>query len=370
MMTLIALLLVLQDTPGAALQPYVDRREVAGAVVYVGSKDKTLSLEAVGFADVQAKIPMKPDTVVWIASQTKPITAAAVMMLVDEGRIALDDPLEKHLPEFKGLRLAVEEDAERTVLKKPARPPTIRDCLSHTSGLPFKSPMEVPTLDGLPLKDAVRSYAMMHLRTEPGTTYLYSNVGINAAGRIVEVVSGMPYERFMHDRLFGPLGMKDTTFWPDEAQVARLAKSYKPNAAKDGLEELKIVHLQYPLSDPRRHPMPGGGLFSTADDCARFLRMVMNGGTLDGRRYLSDAAVKEMTKRQTPESLKESYGLGWSVGPGTYGHGGAMATNMLVDEKKGLIFVFLVQHAGFPGDGKNAQAACRKAAEKLFGNPN
>ena len=132
---LVALLLLVQDTPGAALQPYVERKELAGAVVLVGSKDKTLSLEAAGFADVEAKIPMKPDAVVWIASQTKPITAAAVMMLVDEGKIALDDPVEKHLPEFKGQKLIVEETAERTVLKKPARPPTIRDCLSHTSGI-------------------------------------------------------------------------------------------------------------------------------------------------------------------------------------------------------------------------------------------
>lgn len=370
MTTLIALLLLLQDSPAAALQPYVERREFAGAVVYVGSRDKTLSLEAAGFADVEARAPMKTDAVFWIASQTKPITAAAVMMLVDEGKIALDDPVEKHLPEFKGLKVVAEEDAERTVLKKPVRPPTIRDCLSHTSGAAFKSPMETPTLDGLPLRDAVRSYAMMPLRNEPGTKYLYSNVGINTAGRIVEVVAGMPYERFMHDRLFGPLGMKDTTFWPDEAQVARLAKAYKPNASKDGLEETTIVHLAYPLSDPRRHPMPGGGLFSTAEDCARFLRMVMNGGTLDGRRYLSEAAVKEMTKRQTPESIKDSYGLGWSVGPGHYGHGGALSTNMVVDETKGLIFVFLVQHAGFPGDGKNAQAAARKAAEKLGAGSN
>ena len=366
-MTLLALLAVLvQDSPGAALRPYIERKEVAGAVVYVGSKDKTLSLEAVGFADVEAKTPMKTDALFWIASQSKHITAAAVLMLVDEGKIALDDPLEKHLPEFKGLKVAVEEDAEHALLKKPARLVTIRDVLSHTSGMAFSSPMEKPTLDALTLKDAVRSYAMMPLRFEPGTKYQYSNAGINTAARILEVVAGVSYERFMHDRLFGPLGMKDTTFWPDDEQVARLAKAYKPNAAKDGLEETPISQLTYPLSLPHRQAMPAGGLFSTAVDCARFLRMVMNGGELDGRRYLSEAAVKEMTKRQTAETIKDSYGLGWSVGPGTYGHGGALATNMSVDEKRGLILVFLVQHAGFPGEGKNAQGAFRKAAEKLF----
>ena len=348
------LAILLQEPPAstsAALQPYVERRELAGAVALVASKDKILSLEAVGFQDVAAATPLKTDALFWIASQSKPITAAAVMMLVDEGKIALDDPVEKHLPEFKGQMVVVEQDAEHVLLRKPARPPTIRDCLTHTSGMAFSSPMEKPTLDALRLKDAVRSYAMMPLRSEPGAKYLYSNVGINTAARVLEVVAGVSYEAFMHDRLFGPLGMKDTTFWPDEAQVARLAKAYKPNAAKDGLEETTISQLTYPLTLPHRQPMPGGGLFSTAADCARFLQMVLNGGELEGRPYLSAEAVREMTKRQTPEALKDSYGLGWSVRDDGYGHGGALSTDMRVDAKRGLVMVYLVQHAGFPGDG-------------------
>ncbi|HEX7898905.1 MAG TPA: serine hydrolase domain-containing protein [Planctomycetota bacterium] len=371
-MILLLALLLLQEPPAstsAALKPYVERRELAGAVALVASKDKILSLEAVGFQDVAASIPLKTDAVFWIASQSKPITAAAVMMLVDEGKIALDDPVEKHLPEFKGQMVAVERDADHVLLRKPARPPTIRDCLNHTSGMKFSSPMEKPTLDGLSLKDAARSYAMMPLESEPGAKYQYSNAGINTAARILEVVAGVSYEAFMHDRLFAPLGMKDTTFWPDEGQLARLAKPYKPNAAKDGLEETTISQLTYPLHQPHRQPMPAGGLFSTASDCARFLRMVLHGGELEGRRYLSEAAVKEMTKRQTPEALKDSYGLGWSVGADGYGHGGALATDMRVDAKRGLVLVYLVQHAGFAGEGKNAQGAFRKTAERLFGGP-
>jgi CubicO group peptidase (beta-lactamase class C family) len=273
--------------------------------------------------------------------------------------------VEKYLPEFKGQWLIVEQDKDRLVLKKPPQPITVRHLLSHTSGLPFKSDMEKPTLDQLPLKDAVRSYAMTLLEAPPGTRYKYSNAGINTSGRIIEVVSGMPYEEFLDKRLFGPLGMKDTTFWPSEAQLKRLAKSYKASADKKGLEETTITQLTYPLSDRKRQPMPAGGLFSTADDVGRFCRMMANGGVFGGKQVLSGAAVKEMTRKQTGE-LKENYALGWQLGNGTFGHGGAYNTNMTVDAKRGLITVFLVQHANFPGDGGKSQAAFRKAAEQLF----
>jgi CubicO group peptidase (beta-lactamase class C family) len=355
-------------SPSAVLQPFVDAGTVAGAVTLVADKDKVLSLEAVGFADIAAKKPLKTDALFWIASQSKPITAAALMMLVDEGKVKLDDPVEKYLPEFKNLWLAVEQDKEHVLLKKPKRPITVRDILSHTSGMPFQSAMEVPTLDALPLRDAVRSYAMTPLQFEPGSKYQYSNAGINTAGRIIEVVSGMPYETFLDKRLFVPLGMKDTTFWPSEDQLTRLANSYKPNAAKTGLEATTVGQLQYPLNDHKRQPMPAGGLFATANDVGRFCQMMLNGGMCDGKRLLSEDAVKQMTSKQTGDAVKESYGLGWSTGDGTFGHGGAFATNMNVNTKRGLITVFLVQHAGFPGDGGKSLAAFQKAAEEGFGN--
>jgi CubicO group peptidase (beta-lactamase class C family) len=350
----------------ATLQPFVDRRCLAGAVILVATKDRVLALEAVGFADIAANRLMGTDALFWIASQSKPITAAALMMLVDEGKVKLDDPVEKYLPEFAGLWLAQEQDSKHLLLKKPQQRVTVRHLLSHTSGLPFRSALEQPTLDLLPLRVAVGSYAMTPLQSEPGARYQYSNAGINTAGRIIEAVSGTPYETFLERRLFQPLGMKDTTFWPSAGQLKRLAKSYRPNKTKDGLVETTVTQLKYPLSDRTRQPMPAGGLFSTAGDVARFCQMVLSGGTFAGKRYLSEGAVREMTSRQTG-AAKVGYGLGWATNNGVFGHGGAYATDMTIDTKRGLITVFLVQHAGFPGDGARSRAAFQKAAQERFG---
>ncbi len=352
----------------AAVQPFVDRHALAGAVMLVADKDRVLALEAVGFADIADHRPMKPDSLFWIASQSKPITAAALMMLVDEGKVKLDDPVEKYLPEFRGMWVATKIDNDHLQLSRPKNPPTVRNILSHTSGMPFRSRVEEPTLDLLTLREAVRSYALTPLDSEPGTKYAYSNAGINTAGRIIEVVSNMSYEDFMDRRLFGPLGMKDTTFWPSEEQLTRLAKSYRPNKDKTDLEEVKIGQLKYPLNDRKRQPMPAGGLFSTAADVGRFCQMVLNGGTFEGKRYLSEDAVRQMTSKQTGDNLKDNYGLGWSTGGGTPGHGGAHATNMTIDPKRGLVLVWMVQETGgFPKDGDKAQEVFRKTAEEKFG---
>jgi CubicO group peptidase (beta-lactamase class C family) len=352
----------------AVLQPFVDSHSLAGAVILVADKDKVLDIETIGFADVAAGRPMRPDSLFWIASQSKPITATALMILVDEGKVKLDEPVATYLPEFKDQWLTVERDKEYMALRKPDQPITVRNILSHTSGMPPRSALEKPTLDLLPLRVAVGSYAMTPLDFAPGSNYTYSNAGINTAGRIIEVTSGVPYEDFLQTRLFGPLGMKDTTFWPGDEQLERLAKSYKPNAEKNNLVETPIAQLKYPLSDRSRQPMPAGGLFSTAADLARFCQMILSGGVSGGKRYLSETAVKEMTTRQTSASLKQSYGLGWATGGGTFGHGGAYATNMTIDPKSGLITIFMVQHAGFPGEGKKSLSAFQRAAQDRFAN--
>jgi CubicO group peptidase (beta-lactamase class C family) len=207
---------------------------------------------------------------------------------------------------------------------------------------------------------------MTPLQFEPGSKYQYSNAGINTAGRIIEVVSGMPYEVFLEKRLFEPLGLKDTTFWPNDEQLARTAKSYKPSANKTDLEETTITQLKYPLSDRKRQPMPAGGLFSTAQDLGRFCQMMVNGGVFEGKRYLSQAAVKQMTTKQTGDAIPTGYGLGWATGGSTFGHGGAYATSMNIDAHRGLITVFLVQHAGFPDKGDKSQGEFRTAAEHWF----
>ena len=347
----------------SVLAPFVQREELAGAVALVANKDKVLNVTTVGFADIEAKKPMQADSVFWIASQSKGITATAVMMLVDEGKLSLDDPVEKYLPEFKDQQVAAGKD--KTVSR--ARSITIRDLLSHVSGLPFKSVEEQPTLDGLPLAAAVKIYAKAPLATQPGAKYQYSNAGINTAARVLEVVSGMAYEDFMDKRLFGPLGMKDTTFWPNAEQVSRLAKTYKPDASKKKLTLGGLGQLKSDLTDrTHRFPMPAGGLFSTAKDVSTFCRMLLNGGELDGRRYVSAAALKELSSRQTPKELKDSYGLGFAVGPDFFGHGGAQATGMEVRTKDGLVIVWMVQHQGFPGKGGQAQGEFKKWAAKEF----
>ena len=356
------------STSSSLLKPFVDKHELAGAVALVADKNKVLSVEAVGFADIAAGKVMRQDNIFWIASQTKPMTAVAVMMLVDEGKISLDDPIEKYLPEFRGQMVVAEKDNEHIVLRKPKHPITVRETLNHTSGLPFKSAIEEPTLDGLSLSSAVRSYAMTPLLSEPGTVYRYSNAGINTAARLIEIVGKVKYEDFMQQKLFDPLGMKDTTFWPNEAQSLRVAKSYRPDASKTNLAEFPISQLIHPLSDRvHRFPMPAGGLFSTAIDTSLFCRMLLNNGELDGKRYLSENAMRELSKRQTPPAMKESYGLGFSVSPDSYGHGGAQATNMEIRSGKGLVLVWMVQHGGFPGEGSKAQGAFKSWALDKFG---
>ncbi len=350
------------NTVVAALQPFVDHHELAGAVTLVADRDHVLDVSTVGFSDIASKQAMKPDAVFWIASMSKGITAAAFMMLVDEGKVNIDDPVEKYLPEFQG-QMVKQGDK----LVPPVHPITIRNILSHTSGLDFKSPIEQPTLDMLTLKDAAASHGKSALLFQPDSAYKYSNAGINTAGRIIEVVSGMKYEDFLQKRLFDPLGMKDTTFWPNDDQVRRLAKSYKPNAAKDNLEETTVTQCHYPLQDRARQPFPAGGLFSTAADVGVFCQMLLNGGMHKGQRLLSEKAFRELTSRQTAATLKESYGFGLQISPDGFGHGGAYATNMNIDTKHGLVTVFMVQHAGFPGKGKDALGAFKSAATAKFG---
>ncbi len=348
------------------VQPFVARGELAGAVLLAADAAGVCALETLGWADIEHHVPMAPDTLFWIASMSKPITGTAFMTLVDEGCVGLDDPVEQYLPEFAHQWLIVEEDDAHRVLRKPEHPITVREVLSHTSGLPFCSALETPTLDGLSLEVAVRSYGIAPLTFAPGTRYSYSNAGINTAGRIIEVVTGLAFEDFVEERLFRPLGLTDTTFWPSKAQLTRLAKSYRPNAAQSALEPFDIGQLRYPLDDRTRGIMPAGGYFSTAADMAILCRMILNGGALNGRRYLSDAALREMTRKQTGD-LPDGYGLGLAVDADSCGHGGAHATNMEVNWKHSLVTVYLIQHGGFLGESGTAHGLFKAAAEKAFG---
>ncbi len=349
------------------LQPYVDAHRLAGAVTLVADRDGLLDVTCVGNADVAAATPMRADALFWVASQTKPFTAAALMMLADEGKVNVDEPVEKYLPVFRGQMRMTSRGTEYALLTRPAHPVTVRNVLTHTSGLPFTSALE-SVLDALPLRVAVGSYAMTPLNFEPDTMYQYSNAGLNTAGRIVEVVSGMPYEDFVRTRILEPLGLRDTTFWPDAGQRARLATVYSHDKPDDPLRAVGINVLGTPLEDRQaRYAVPAAGLFSTAADCARFCRMILRGGELDGQRYLSEAAVRQMTTRQTPEKLPVSYGFGWSTDGERCGHSGAYQTDMGLDRERGLVYIFMVQQAGYKDDAERCKHEFWQAANARFG---
>lgn len=242
---------------------------------------------------------------------------------------------------FKELKVAQPDGT----LVAPSHPIKIREILSHTSGLRFLNSAEQKVIDRVPLKESIEHDLLEPLLFDPGSKYLYSNEGIDAAGRIIEIITNTPFDKFLQDRLFTPLGMLDTTFFPSNSQVQRLAKSYRTNAENGALEETKIPYLTYPLDGPSRLAAPGGGLFSTAKDVARFAQMLANGGTFEGKTYLSKSSHQQMTTKQTGDKLADKYGFGLTASDGSvFGHGGAFQTMMNVD--RGLVQVFLVQHTG------------------------
>lgn len=359
---------------GAAMDAMIAKHEVAGAVTAVVARDNVLHLESSGFADVAAKRPMTSDTLFWIASMTKPVTGVAILMLQDEGTLTVADPVAKYLPEFAALK---------TPSGKPANL-TITQILTHTSGLGEAGGPAAQ--QAKTLADLVPLWLAAPMQYEPGEKWKYTQSGINAAARIVEVVSGMTFDAFVQKRLFDPLGMTSTTFYPTDAQRARLATAYAKNKDTGALESVP------PRADfgPRDRPPQGnGGLYSTAPDYARFCRMLLNGGALDGRRYLSDAAMKFLTTPQTADLptgffQTDTYGnrganYGWGIAtcilraphegvaamlsPGTYGHGGAWGTQAWIDPVKGVAYVLMVQRANFPNsDASDVRRDFQQAA--------
>ena len=359
---------------GTAIQEMVTKNEVAGAVTVVVSRDKVLHLETSGFADVAAQRPMTPDTLFWIASMTKPITGTAILMLQDQGKLAVSDPVGKYIPEFANLM---------TPSGKPANL-TIAQVLTHTSGLGEAD--ATAARQAHTLADLVPLWLAAPMQYEPGTKWKYTQSGINAAARIVEVVSGMTFDVFLQQRLFDPLGMANTTFYPSEQARKKLATAYAKNKDSGLLEPVP----PRPEFGPRDRPPQGnGGLYSTPADYARFCQMLLNGGTLAGRRYLSPAAMKFLTKPQTGDLTTgffqgETYGnrgtnYGWGIGtcilraphegvaeklsPGTYGHGGAWGTQAWIDPVKGVAYVLMVQRSNFPNsDASELRREFQRAA--------
>jgi CubicO group peptidase (beta-lactamase class C family) len=352
----------------AAFRPYAEQFKIAGMIGIVADKTGTVHFKnLIGYADVEAKKSIAEDNVFWIASMSKMFAGASVMMLVDEGKVSLDDPVTKFIPQLGKWMVVEEKDAGHVLLKPPVRPVTIRHLLSHTSGLAGSSELQQVTgSDSTPLKARALSSVTGPLQSQPGEKYAYGNQGMNVAARVVEVVSGMPYEEFLQKRFFDPLGMTETTFWPSDAQVARLAGAYGPNRAKTGFAKGTVGFLTKPYGDrTHRYPEAGGGLFSTTHDIFRYGLMLANNGELDGKRYLSPAAMDELRKEQTGKT-KVNYSLGYHLRNGMFGHDGAYGTDLSVHPKTGLVAVFMVQCTS--GDQWAARDAFLKVATKIFPN--
>lgn len=351
----------------AALRPYLDSFRLAGFVSTIADRNgKVLRRNAAGYADIEEKKPITEENVFWVASMTKMFAGASVMMLVDEGKVRLDDPVTKFIPELGKWMVALESDADHVLLKPAVRPVTIRHLLSHTSGLTGLSELQRAVgADATTLRARALSSVTGPLQSQPGERYVYGNQGMNITSRVVEIVSGMPYEDFLKKRIFDPLGMTETTFWPTEAQVARLANAYGRNKDGTGCALGKIDFLTQPFGDrTHRFPEAGGGLFSTTHDILRYGMMLANNGELEGRRYLSPAAMGELRKEQTGET-KVNYSLGYHLRNGMFGHDGAYGTDLSVNPETGMIAIFMVQCTG--GDQWEARDLFLKTAAEVFG---
>jgi CubicO group peptidase (beta-lactamase class C family) len=333
------------------MQEMIQAKEIPGVVTLIANRDGVTHLKAVGKGGAAGAKPLRDDSIFWIASMTKPITGTAILMLQEEGKLSVDDLVAKYVPELAALK---------TPSGKPANL-TLKHLMTHTSGLPEASPGEARK--ARTLGDLIPSYLNKAMQFEPGAKWQYCQSGINTLGRIIEVVSGQPYEEFLATRLFEPLRMKDTTFYLRPNQLARFVSPVKRET--DGtLTETSIGLLQgKPATATDRYPAANGGLFSTAPDYARFARMILNGGSLDGKRYLRPESVRQMTTIHTGELTTgftpgNGWGLTWCVvrepqgvtamlSPGTYGHGGAYGTQVWIDPVKGVVVLLMVQRANF-----------------------
>jgi CubicO group peptidase (beta-lactamase class C family) len=331
---------------GPRMQSLIDQGKAAGIVTLLQHHGKVIHHDARGYLKLEDKTPMLPDTIFEIMSMTKPVTATAIVMLAEDGKLAISDPVERHLPEFRGQWVM---DGGKQV--KPARPITIRDLLTHSSGLAEYPP------DGMggirfyynmnrPLAEAVTMYSQMPLLFQPGTRFQYSNPGIATLGRLIEVLSGQAYEQFLEARIFKPLGMKDSFLFPPDSIQSRIANVYQTVGGK-------LVNMGDGIyRKGARYSFPEGGMYSTAAGMAAFYQCFLAGG----KPLLSIAGHETMLAIHSGETLRggSGWGLGWSVTQnnaglldlrslGAYGHAGAFGTFGWVDPKRALVGVFMVQ---------------------------
>ena len=364
------------------MKAFVDQKRIAGAVTLIARHGVIAEFDAVGMQDMEAGKPMAKDSIFQIMSMTKPFVGVAIMMLVDEGKVVISDPVEKYLPEFRGQMMADVKDGVKTI-RKPARPITVRDCMTHTSGLsygPFPGFAELNQKMDKTLAEAMLIYSQQPLEFEPGSKWQYSNVGIAVLGRIIEVSAGMPFEGFIDSRIFQPLGMKDSHFFLPLDKQSRLAPVYRLVDGKLAKADGTILG-----GDPMqfrkgaKYPAPEWGMYTTASDLLQFYQMMLNGGKSGTRQLLSRASVDMMTSAHTSDLRSghmpgTAFGLTWEVvrpeglgeihllSAGTFGHGGAFNTHGWIDKKKDMVGIFLIQNAVGTGDVKYAFMGMANAA--------
>ena len=358
----------------AEVQRTMDDKRIAGAVTLVVRHGKVAWFKSQGMMDREAAKPMQPDALFRICSMTKPITSVAVMMLYEEGRFLLDDPVSMYLPEFKNPKVLVKPASGEPYSIPATKEITIRDLLRHTSGITYQwndslGPMyeKAGVASGLlqydgTIGDSVKSLAALPLLFNPGDRFEYS-LGVDVLGRLVEVVSGKPLDEFFRTRIFEPLGMKDTFFYVPESKIGRLATAYTYYPEK-GLNRFPdtpiregsfVYSADYPTRGPKKLFSGGAGLVSTAMDYARFCQMMLDNGKVGNTRLLSRKSVELMTQDQLGKiGPDQGFGLGFGIdgvkGPltelgsvGEYSWGGFFYTQFAVDPKEQMIVVFMGQ---------------------------
>lgn len=322
----------------------VEQDRLRGAVLYVARRGDVLLHEAVGYRHHAYRVPMQKDSMFRMASNTKPVVATAIMMLAQDGKLSVDDPVAKHLPSFAN-------DKSRGI--------TIAQLLSHSSGLRIE-PIFYPLGDGddVSLAAATAKFGAEGPAQPPGT-YSYSNAGYNTLGAVIEAVSGMPLETFLRTRIYDPLGMTDTLNHEDPAKLERMATVYRGRRRPDGT----IAFTQgFTPGDAPDYPIirASGGMISTAGDYAKFLEMFRNGGVHNGTRLLKAETVAAMITPRVKTGESGAYGYGWMIASdGTYSHTGSDGTFAWVDPSRELIGMVLTQSPG----GTNPRTEFRRLIE-------
>ena len=332
-----------------AVKPFIESGELPG-IINIFYKNGVQETFCAGWADVDKKIPMTLDKMYMQCSQTKGFCGVTIAILVEEGKISLDDPVSKYLPEFKNLKIATKDENGKKVIVPAKNVLTIRMVMNHTGGFPFEIPSKYKKgWPGVPLRETAREAASQPLRFEPGTKMLYSNTGIDIGAAIIEVVTGKGWDVFIKERVFDKLGMKDATFNPTDEQLARSISMYNVKAGKKAEYRKDHVWMPLPHNGKNVYPSAGAGLWVTIDDQYKFYKMLMNLGVGDnGVRILKEETVKSILATSSrPEGLgRYSLGLAADFAKGTMGHGGAWGTSANVNWKKKELRLKVVQLCG------------------------